>query len=669
MDEEESAGLFLSLTPYQPFSSFSATSSPSAASTCDCHRTSLSRLSTVPVASPSAPLFPPPTSSPPSHCSRPSCSLLSALSSLRASTSSSDVCFLTGGSLPSHSVDESKDSPLTPSPSSSSPGVERIYAHRTVLSSRSSVFDRMLNNGKMMESTHRRSGSGSSLGGAGDEGEEGDVLMIVVPDITPVAFRLMLDFIYLDAAPSPAMTEKVADTALHYPSLLYASIKYDLPRLQGAVRTALHTVVPSIACQLWQSLRAMREDDLADKYHLHILQHAAALIKTDGFLSLPYPLLLQLVQDDRLQVSELALFKALYRWMDHHTDGVSHNLASSLAECKEESRTEQLDQQFKQQLLPYVRFPLMTAREMAVHVAPTGLLTDAELAALFIHISSNQLTPAPAGFNATPRVACPSIIPLTYHHDGDEHGLIYWLGTCGYSQPFSNPHTSLRCAITLSSCQFGQPSALTSRRRDVQLWTHNRSSSWLELDIDPANSGLLLVPSHISLQHGYDRPLDCLASWTLEASIDRWEWDTLLEKRGVVAFREGYERRTWALPVSVVKGYRMFRIRGTGKDSSERTEYVCVGGIELYGELQVQQPPLRKREEEEHKMSCQGEKRQREEAPTDERPERRPVERPLDDADDPAIAAADDDGRVSDVTAAVDEERRCWKAARQCTLM
>ena len=84
----------------------------------------------------------------------------------------------------------------------------------------------MLNNGKMLESTHRRSNSGLSgvggvagggggggggRGGGGEEGEEGDVLVIVVPDITPVAFRLMLDFIYLDAgAVGLQMTEKMS---------------------------------------------------------------------------------------------------------------------------------------------------------------------------------------------------------------------------------------------------------------------------------------------------------------------------------------------------------------------------------------------------------------------------------------------------------------------------
>ena len=668
-DDAVSSGPFLALNAYSPF--FAPSSSPSVSSTCDCHRASQSRLSSVVVA-PACSLLgfaaTPSSSSASANCSRPSCSLLSALSSLRQSDKMTDVCFIVGGSLIDESKEESKDFAVD----GGSPSVERIHAHRTVLSARSSVFDRMFDNGRMLESTHRRSVSSGSI----DAEEDGGPLQVAVPDITPRAFRLMLDFIYLDHVPSAAMSEKHAEVALHYPSLLYASIKYDLPRLQGAVRTALHTVIPSIACPLWQSLLAMREDDLADKYHLHIMQHAATLIKTDGFLALPYSLLLQLIQDDRLQVSELPLFKALYQWMERRTEG-STGLAP-LLECKEESSTERVQRQFKQQLLPFVRFPLMTARELAVHIAPTRLLSDAELAALFIHISSNAQTPAPPSFNANPRVACPSIVSLAYHHDGDEHGLVYWLGTHGYTQPFSNPHLSQRCAITLSSIQFGQPSSLTSRRRDVQLWTHNRPSSWVELDIDPSGSGVLLVPSHVSLQHGYDRSLDCLTSWTLEASTDRWEWDTLLEKRGVVAFREGYERRTWALPVSVVKAYRMFRIRGTGKDSSERTEYVCLGGVELYGELQVTQQPqhhaaLRKRDDEEHKQG-QGEKRQREEPAMEERSERRAVERPAaaavaDNANDPAHPAPADGTRASDVTAVVDEERRCWKAARQCSVM
>ena len=417
-----------SVNPYSPF--FGPSSSPSSSPTCECHRGSQSRLSSVPVASPSngRAFASPPSTTPPSQCTRPSCSLLSALSSLRQSEKMSDVCFLVGGGL----IDESKESKDASDDNGGLVGgVERIFAHRTVLSSRSSVFDRMFDNGKTVESTHRRSLSGGPLSLACDVD---DPLQISVPDITPTAFRLMLDFIYLDEVPVSQMTEKMAATALHYPSLLYASIKYDLPRLQGAVRTALHTVIPSIACQLWQSLLAMREDELADAYHLHIMQHAASLIKTDGFLALPYPLLLQLIKDDRLQVSELSLFKALYRWMERRTPE-PHPGLSSLMDCKDESRVDSVHRQFKQQLLPYIRFPLMTARELAVHIAPTRLLTDAELAALFIHISSNQQTPAPVAFNATPRVACPSLIPLTYHHDGDEHGLVWWLGPLPPSSP------------------------------------------------------------------------------------------------------------------------------------------------------------------------------------------------------------------------------------------
>ena len=689
----------LLLNPYSPFV---LPPSP-VANTCECHRASQSALSTVPIASVGSSLsaassF---TSSfsftPSSTCHRASCSLVSALSMLRQSERMADVCFVLGCDVKEEGKSTLEVERDGGAGTSSGGKLERVYAHRTILSSRSSVFDAMFTwhkrvNGDSASSSRKRRTSSASIDS--DDGDDPNMLVIPVPDISAAAFHLMLDFIYLDKVPSPLdCTERNVATLLHYPSLLYASMKYDLPRLQGAVRTALHTVLPSIACKLWQALLAMQEKSLAAKYHTYILQHGRDMALTDGWLELPEDLLLLLVKDDKLQVNELQLFKSLWAWMEkvQNREAEEQARTGEWIEEEKESREDSLQARFKCSLLPHVRFPLMSAREIAVHIAPTGLLSDAELAQLFIYVSGNKQQPLPACFNAAPRVACPTVIQLTYQHDGDDAGLLYYLGTQGYTQPFSNPHLAHRCVVTFSSLQVGQVSMVTSRRRDVSLWTHNRAGSWMEVDVDPANTGTLLVPSHITLQHGYDRPVDSLTNWLLEGSTDRWQWDTLLEKRGVVAFRQGYEKRTWALPSTIVKGYRMLRIRIIGRDSSERTEFLCVGGIELYGELHVMQRSGRlsdgRREDDESK---QGEKRQREDGDRSLQPDdiNRPPQRLFGDGGVPDVAGAavgvveagvDQNAAggmldaaaagVSDVTAVVDEDRRCWKAARLCVLM
>ena len=110
--------------------------------------------------------------------------------------------------------------------------------------------------------------------------------------------------------------------------------------------------------------------------------------------------------------------------------------------------------------------------------------------------------------------------------------------------------------------------------------TDNQPGQWMQVDL---GAGRSLVPNHYCLRH-HTQSSNALRHWDLEGSDDANSWTTLRTHSDDQALA--------ATPMSVAawpvegatKAFRYFRIRQTGKNSSDHDNLLCAG-IELYGQL------------------------------------------------------------------------------------
>ena len=113
-------------------------------------------------------------------------------------------------------------------------------------------------------------------------------------------------------------------------------------------------------------------------------------------------------------------------------------------------------------------------------------------------------------------------------------------------------------------------------------FTANQPGQWMQVDL---GAGRSLVPNHYCLRHGngnYD--VHALRHWVLEGSEDANSWTTLRTHSNDQAMAAA-SMSVAAWPVEgATKAFRYFRIRQTGKNSSDHDLLICAG-IELYGQL------------------------------------------------------------------------------------
>ena len=89
-------------------------------------------------------------------------------------------------------------------------------------------------------------------------------------------------------------------------------------------------------------------------------------------------------------------------------------------------------------------------------------------------------------------------------------------------------------------------------------------------------------PTGYGLKH-YACDGHAIRHWRFEGSLDGENWDLLREHKNDTALKNKGDEHVWSIP-DVSKVYSHFRILSTGINSSS-CHNICIGGIELYGEL------------------------------------------------------------------------------------
>ncbi|KAI5725417.1 hypothetical protein M8J77_015054 [Diaphorina citri] len=228
--------------------------------------------------------------------------------------------------------------------------LQRIPAHRFVLSVGSVVFDAMFN---------------GTLATRSDE--------IELPDVEPAAFLALLRFLYSDEVhigPETVMTT------------LYTAKKYAVPALEKHCVDFLKSNLGSDnAFMLLTQARLFDEPQLAALCLDTIDKNTPDALAADGFTDVDRDTLCAVLERDTLRIREAKLFQAVIRWSE--------------AECTRQSLpiTPENQRAVLGPSLTLVRFPLMSVEEFAAGPAQSGLLEDSQLVRLFLYFHVN---PKPA---------------------------------------------------------------------------------------------------------------------------------------------------------------------------------------------------------------------------------------------------------------------------------
>ena len=236
--------------------------------------------------------------------------------------------------------------------------LQRIPAHKFVLSIGSAVFDAMFN------------------GGMATTAAEVDL-----PDVEPSAFLALLRFLYSDEVqigPETVMTT------------LYTAKKYAVPALERACVDFLKRNLSSDnAFMLLTQARLFDEPQLAALCLETIDKNTNEALAAEGFTDIDLDTLCVVLERDTLGIREGKLFTAVCRWSE------AECMRQELPVTSENKRT------VLGRAMQLIRFPLMTVEEFAVGAAQSGILTDREVVELFLHFTVN---PKPSvGFLDTPR--------------------------------------------------------------------------------------------------------------------------------------------------------------------------------------------------------------------------------------------------------------------------
>jgi hypothetical protein len=122
---------------------------------------------------------------------------------------------------------------------------------------------------------------------------------------------------------------------------------------------------------------------LEEKCLSFIMENAANVLFTPGFLELSLATLLNVLKQDELAADEVDVFKAAMKWAEHHCETnkrskTGENMRDQLKEAKFE-----------------IRFATIPIPELVDVVAPTGILTKDERLMLLEYIAKPEKEPPP----------------------------------------------------------------------------------------------------------------------------------------------------------------------------------------------------------------------------------------------------------------------------------
>lgn len=197
-------------------------------------------------------------------------------------------------------------------------------------------------------------------------------------------------------------------------------------------------------------------------------------------------------------------------------------------------------------------------------------------------------------------------VEFLYNYDLDENGVFYWLGTYGRTKPYKNPYTIGNVKVFFSSISETSRLDYFVGRKLENCRTSNQEESYMGVDLGMNRH---LIPKLYTIRNR-DAIKHVMLNWQLEASEDQSKWlvidkrihltddekinqqrkkerNQLLQKGAITTWSVDMKKLRKAIEditvdISSFRGFRFFRIKQIGKNSSESYN-LALSGFELYG--------------------------------------------------------------------------------------
>ena len=161
---------------------------------------------------------------------------------------------------------------------------------------------------------------------------------------------------------------------------------------------------------------------------------------------------------------------------------------------------------------------------------------------------------------------------------------MYFLGTCGRTQPYQNPAEAGFVRV-ISSGLMGDSAPLSAAvgRELVRCVTTPVKNSWFVFEL----VDLQLALTHYTLRHYNSWDTECLRHWQLEGTNESVQgpWELIIQHTNDESLRKKGATHTWQVPTTG-KRYRLFRLFQSGRNSN-KNYYLPCSGLEFYGTLFV----------------------------------------------------------------------------------
>jgi hypothetical protein len=189
---------------------------------------------------------------------------------------------------------------------------------------------------------------------------------IELPDVATRIFQTLLKCMYSDTSDiTPHTVTEVLTVAKKY-------------EVQALVETCNRYIQKGIT-----EANAFDMLQLSEAAALRFVErNAQALFQQDAFLKLPKDKVRQLLESDALSIDEVDLFKAVLRWGEEYL--YRHKQELGLQENEKGLQT------VLAELIPLIRFPVMSMEDFSSEVVPTHVLQSDQQLEIFQYIAAGE---------------------------------------------------------------------------------------------------------------------------------------------------------------------------------------------------------------------------------------------------------------------------------------